>query len=171
MLVRLLAVVVLLAVVIGGALTWLLLTPGPALRDGPQVVEIRAHEGVVEIAARLEDAGVVHSRLGLIALGTVRGQARRLKAGEYEFPQGATTADVLKLIASGAVRQHTVLHPEGGTVAELAQTLEAARLASAGDIVRVAADPAFLRSLDIEGPSLEGYLFPDTYHHVRGMTA
>ena len=168
---RLLVAAVLVVVALGSALAWLLLTPGPVLRDGPRVVEIRAHDGVLDIAAKLEDAGVVRSRLALLALTAARGYARRLKAGEYEFPQGATTADVVRMIASGAVRQHTVLHPEGGTVAELARMLETARLASAGDITRVAADPAFLRSLEIEGPSIEGYLFPDTYHLVRGMTA
>ena len=171
MLVRLLAVFALLLVVVGSALAWLLLTTGPALRDGPQVVEIRAHQGAVGIAAQLEDAGIVRSRLALLALSAVRGHARRLKAGEYEFPHGATTVDVLGMIATGAVRQHAVLHPEGGTVAELARMLEAARLASAADITRVAADPAFLRGLDVQAPSVEGYLFPDTYHFVRGMTA
>src|SRR3989441_967525 len=36
--------------------------------------------------------------------------------------------------------------------------------------LRVARDPAFLRGLGIPGPSVEGYLFPDTYQFVRGMT-
>jgi UPF0755 protein len=171
MLRRLLAFAAVVLVGLGSALGWLLLTPGPALREGPRVVEIPAHEGALAIAARLHEAGVVRSRLALVALGAVQGHARRLKAGEYEFPQGATTPDVLRLIATGAVRQHAILHPEGGTVAELARMLEVARLASAADVTRVATDPAFLRSLDIAGPSVEGYLFPDTYHLVRGMSA
>ena len=36
--------------------------------------------------------------------------------------------------------------------------------------MRVANDPAILKSLGVEGPSLEGYLFPDTYQFVRGMS-
>jgi UPF0755 protein len=68
------------------------------------------------------------------------------------------------------VRQHALLHPEGATVAELARALEAERLAGAEAVARVAADRKFLDAQGIEGPSAEGYLFPDTYQFVRGMT-
>jgi peptidoglycan lytic transglycosylase G len=158
----------------GAALTleaWRVLTPTPTLRAEPHVVEISPHAGLREIATALRDAGVIRSRPGFIALSVLRGQARRLKAGEYEFPRGAATPAVLAQMAAGAVRQHVVLHPEGGTVAELAQALESARLATAGDIERAATDPAFLRSLGVDAPSLEGYLFPYTYQFVRGMTS
>ncbi|MBI3635546.1 MAG: endolytic transglycosylase MltG, partial [Candidatus Rokubacteria bacterium] len=82
-----------------------------------------------------------------------------------------STLDVLGLLEQGRVRQHPVLHPEGATVAELARAIEVARLDDAEDVVRTAADPALLAALGITGRSLEGYLFPDTYQFVRGMTA
>jgi UPF0755 protein len=77
---------------------------------------------------------------------------------------------VVELLESGRVRQHTVLHPEGATLTELARVLESSRLAPADEVLRVANDPAIVKSLGIEGPSLEGYLFPDTYQFVRGMS-
>lgn len=104
-------------------------------------------------------------------LSAVRGSARSLKAGEYEIPREATTPAVLALLESGRVRQHPVLHPEGATVAELARVLEAAALARASEVARVATDEAFLRAQGIEAASVEGYLFPDTYQFVKGMTA
>src|SRR5262249_19893326 len=54
--------------------------------------------------------------------------------------------------------------------AELARALEAERLASADAVTRVTSDRKFLDAHGIEGPSVEGYLFPDTYQFVRGMT-
>jgi len=54
-------------------------------------------------------------------------------------------------------------------VSELARALESARLARADDVMRAAADRAFLDTQGIEGDSVEGYLFPDTYQFVRGM--
>jgi len=146
------------------------LTPTEALQSGPVPVEIPAHDGILAIAGRLHHAGAIRSRTGFVMLAVFRGTARYLKAGEYELDRGASTVGVLAQLEAGRVKQHVVLQPEGATVAELARALEAERLAPSATVVRVAADPAFLSALGIEAPSLEGYLFPDTYQFVRGMT-
>jgi UPF0755 protein len=149
---------------------WLCLSPAPAVRQGPLVVTIPPHDGVLDIADRLAQAQVIRSRAAFVAATVLRGVPRSLKAGEYEIPRDATTWDVITLLESGRVRQHAILLPEGATVAELARTLEAERLAGADAVARVAADRKFLETQGIEGPSAEGYLFPDTYQFVRGMT-
>src|SRR6185369_10200016 len=43
------------------------------------------------------------------------------------------------------------------------------RLALADDILRVARDGPFLRTVEVPADSVEGYLFPDTYQFVKGM--
>src|SRR5919201_1868377 len=156
---RVLAVLVAAALAAAGAT--IVLSPTRALQAGAVVVEIPAHAGVTGVATALESAGAVRSAWAFVAATTLRGGARSLKAGEYEFPRGASTLDVARMIESGRVRQHLVLHPEGATVKELAAVLEAARLARAEDVLRVATDPAFLAAHGIEGPSVEGYLFTD----------
>jgi UPF0755 protein len=161
-----LVVLVLAALAAAGAFV---LSPTATMRQGPVVVDIPANAGVAGIASMLREAGVVRSAWGFVTVAGLRGEVRRLKAGEYEFPRDASTLAVVDIVASGRVRQHAVLHPEGATVSELARTLEAARLARADDVLRVARDRAFLAGQGIEGPSVEGYLFPDTYYLVRGM--
>ena len=150
--------------------TWRVLTPPGLLRDGPRTVVIPAHASLVGIAARLKMAGAIRSPEGFLVLTLARGSLRSLKAGEYEVPRDASTLDVLALLENGKVRQHPVLHPEGASLAELGRTLESAQLARTADLMKAATDPGFLRSQGIEGPSAEGYLFPDTYNFVRGMT-
>src|SRR5581483_1012991 len=103
------ALVLVLAVVAAGVETWRVLTPPPALREGPRVVDIPAHEGVVSIAQRLEDGGAVRSAFGAVAVTLARGSVRSLKAGEYEVPRGASTLDVIRLLESGRVRRHPIL--------------------------------------------------------------
>ena len=159
-----------LAVVVLGVEVWRTVTPAASLAQGPRVVDIPAHASVLAIARRLGDGGVVRSPATFVALGILRGSARALRAGEYEFPRGTTALGALRLLESGRVRLHPVLHPEGATVAELARALEPQRLARAEDVARVAADPVFLRSLGIDAPSLEGYVFPDTYYFTKGLT-
>jgi UPF0755 protein len=150
---------------------WRVLTPPAALQDGPRVVIIPANESLLGIARRLDGAEVIRSPEGFVALSVLRGSLRSLKAGEYEVPRDASTLLVLGLLEAGKVRQHPLLHPEGATLTELARALAAADLASADEILRVARDPGFLRQHGIEAASVEGYLFPDTYHFVRGLSA
>jgi len=151
-------------------LTYEVVTPTERLEAGSLVVEVPAHDGVLDIAGRLQRADAIRSRAGFVLATVARGSTRSLKAGEYEVQRGATTFDVLILIESGRVKQHAIVHPEGASVAELARTLEADRLTTARDVIRLSTDAALLKTLSIEGPSLEGYLFPDTYQLVRGMT-
>jgi len=147
------------------------LTPANALDSGPILVDIPAHDGVLDIAGRLYRAAAIRSRVGFVLLAGLRGNSRQLKAGEYELARGASTLDVLKQIEAGRVKQHLVLHPEGATVTEFARVLESERLAPNGAVARLATDRAFLATLGIdEAPSIEGYLFPDTYQLVRGLT-
>ena len=167
-----------LLLVVGGLLSllallhgWWVLLPAPALRAGPQVVEIPPQRGVLQIAGLLEDAGVIRSPEGFALLSLLRGSARSLKAGEYEIPKDATTLTILRLLESGKVKPHLVLLQEGATLRGLARLLEAERLARAEEVVRLAGDSWFLQALGVDAGSLEGYLFPDTYHFFRGMTA
>lgn len=170
---RLRPLVVVLTAITGAALGWegwQALTPAPALRQGSLVVLIPWNQSALAVAERLTAAGAIRSPVAFVALSLVRGSLRSLKAGEYEVPQGASTLDVLALLEAGRVRQHPVLHPEGATVVELARTLEAAGLASAQAVLDTARDPLFLATHGIDAASAEGYLFPDTYYVVRGMT-
>jgi UPF0755 protein len=168
---RLLLVVLAGATAVGGFEAWRALTPTDALAAGPRVVDIPAQQGVLAIARRLRDAEVIPSAEAFVALGVARGTARSLRAGEYEFPQGTTAVSALRMLESGKVRLHPVLHPEGATVAELARTIDKQGLARAEDVLRAASNPAFLRSVGIEAASVEGYVFPDTYYFTRGLTA
>jgi UPF0755 protein len=170
MLLRGFALVVLGGLAGSAGLAWLALNPTPVVQTGPVVVDIPAHEGVLGIAGRLVEAEAIQSRIAFLAVAGARGRIRHLKAGEYEIPRGATTLDVVDLLVSGRVRQHLVLHAEGATISELARLLESQRLARAEDIIRAASDEGVLRKLDVDGPSLEGYLFPDTYQLVRGLS-
>ena len=154
-----------------GLQAWWVLTPGPALRLESQVIEIPAHRGSVEVAQLLGRAGVIQSPLGFLTASLVRGSARSLKAGEYQFPQNANTLTILRMLEAGQVVQHTVVFREGCTVAELARSLGAEGLVQADDVLRASTDGLFLQSVGISAGSLEGYLYPDTYQFVKGMTA
>jgi UPF0755 protein len=147
------------------------LYPAPPLHKRSVIVNIPPQQSALQIAVNLQQAGAIRSPEGFVVLSFVRGTLGSLKAGEYEVPRRASTHDVLALLESGRVRPHPVVHPEGATVAELARALERAGLAEAGDVLKTATDPSFLWLHGVAAPSVEGYMWPDTYHFVRGMPA
>ena len=143
--------------------------PTAALQEGSRVVEIPLAVGLHGMARLLEEEGVIRSPLSFVLVALLRGSARTLKAGEYEIPQGASLFTIVRLIEEGRFRPRIFTLPEGSTLQEAAERLEAEELVSGGDVRRLARDPAFLRSLGITAESLEGYLFPDTYYFFKGM--
>lgn len=151
----------------GGA-AWLIFTPfGP---ETETFVEIAPRSSTLEIARQLESAGVVRSQY---AFDLVRWWKRGiLKAGEYRFDRPTAVIEVYARIARGDVYTKAVTVPEGANIFEIAARLEQVGLGSRQDFLKAAVQQAGLISdLDPRANSLEGYLFPDTYHFPRKATS
>jgi len=116
-----------------------------------------------EIAHLLESEHVISSAVAFDALARFRGVQSEMKAGEFDFAAHTSMEDVLRQV-TGAGRQVAVwvTIPEGYTVKEIAQALDDKGVGS----YDLYAETYLHDSLDVFGtktPSLEGYLFPDTY--------
>ena len=76
-----------------------------------------------------------------------------------------------KRLRRGDVYFHTVVVPEGFTMFDIARAIETAGLGPAHDFLKVAqTDTSLITDIAPSAPSLEGYLFPDTYQFSRMMT-
>jgi UPF0755 protein len=115
---------------------------------------------------QLEDAGVVRSQF---AFDLVRWLKRgTLKAGEYRFDHPVAVTEVYARILRGDVYTRTVIIPEGASLFEIAARLEQAGFGTRQEFLDGAAKQVGLvKDLDPGAASLEGYLFPDTYHFAR----
>ena len=150
-----------------GALAWLVLTPfGP---ETETFVELAPGSSTIQMGRQLETAGVVRSQYAFDLMRWVR--RRTLKAGEYRFDHPAPVTEVYARISRGDVYTRTVVIPEGANIFEIADRLEQAGLGSRQDFLDAAASQAKLvADMDPKAASLEGYLFPDTYHLARKAT-
>jgi len=147
---------------------WLVSTPfGP---ESETFVEIAPGATTARIGRQLEAAGIVRSRYGFdIVRWWTRGT---LKAGEYRFDHPAAATEVYERIARGDVFTKAVTIPEGANVFEIAARLEQAGFGTQREFLKEAATQVSLvTDLDPGAKSLEGYLFPDTYHFQRKATA
>jgi UPF0755 protein len=95
----------------------------------------------------------------------------RLRAGEYLFDRSARPLDVYRRLVVGDIYLHPVRVPEGSDRFDIARILAAALAISPAEFLRVTEQTALIHDLDPNAPSLEGYLFPDTYRFPRGVTA
>lgn len=94
-----------------------------------------------------------------------------LQAGEYRFSEPASPLDVLRRIARGDTFYEVLTVPEGQNIFEIAQDLKVFQLISPESFLNAARDPTMIRDLDPAAPSLEGYLFPDSYRIDKRSTA
>lgn len=161
-----------LGVVLGGLAVlygWLYVHT-PAGRDAePRLVTVPAGASLRDIASRLKQAGVIRHESPFVFYARLRGVARRLQAGEYALRATMSPAQILAVLSQGKVLYHSLTIPEGATVRDIATLVAAKGLGDRQVLLDLAHDPDFIASLGLAVPSLEGYLFPDTYHVPRGM--
>ena len=143
----------------------LLLPVGPKGQE--KFVMLRPGSSARHIARDLKQAGVIRSADAFLAWHYWRGLPT-LKAGEYKFDRPASAREVYGRIVAGDIYVHTVVIPEGYNILDVANAIQAAGLGSRDDFLAVArSDVSLIADLDPEAPSLEGYLFPDTYEFTR----
>ena len=140
--------------------------------DKPREVSIEIPQGssLNKISALLEEAGAIRGRLRFKLLARLMKMERNLKFGEYRFILPLTPISILRKIVSGDVVAYLITFPEGITIFDVAQNIERTGLNSGAAVLQKAADAQFAASLGIEGHSLEGYLFPETYKFNRGSS-
>jgi UPF0755 protein len=156
------------ALAFGGWFAWALLIPVEPTAQ--TFVMLHPGYSTRRIAYELKSAGVIRSEQAFIFWRYIS-RRRSLKAGEYLFDKPANTIDVQKRLRRGDVYFHTVVVPEGFTVFDIARAVEAAGLGRAQDFLKEAqTDTALIADIAPNAPSLEGYLFPDTYEFSRMMT-
>jgi UPF0755 protein len=78
--------------------------------------------------------------------------------------------EVVGRIARGDVFYYELVVPEGKNVFDIAAAVEQLGLFPASKFLEAARDPALIRDLDPQAPTLEGYLFPNTYRLSRHTT-
>jgi UPF0755 protein len=159
-----------LAVVAGcGFLAFRLLAPYQGFA-APAFVEFPRGTSTGAMAAMLAKAGVVRSRWDFW-LARIVARNRVLEAGEYQFTRPASPLAVVRRIARGDIFYYTLMVPEGKNLFDIAAMVEALGLFPESRFLAAARDPASIRDLDPEAPTLEGYLFPNTYRVSRRTTA
>lgn len=133
--------------------------------QGPEVeFTVNSGEGFATVNGRLSREKIVNSPRIFHRYAQFTKKMGKLKVGTYKIPSGATMEEVLEILTEGVPILDRFTVPEGKNLYQVADILESNKLVKAKDFIKVCKDPSIIKELlGFSAPSLEGYLFPETY--------
>jgi UPF0755 protein len=137
--------------------------------SGDVFVEFPHGTGTGAMADELARAGVVRSRWDFLIARTLSREGV-LQAGEYRFQRAASPLEIVGRIRRGDVFFYELVVPEGKNMFDIAASVEELGLFKGAAFLEAARNPAMIHDIDPKSPTLEGYLFPDTYKLSRHTT-
>jgi UPF0755 protein len=133
------------------------------------LVDIPTGSSFFEVTEKLNQAGLIKYRIFFYSLAMIKNARRHICAGEYEINTLLTPVAMIDKLMRGEVKEHKILIPEDFSMQEIFARLDSEKLINKEIFFELARDKDFLRSLNINAESIEGYLFPDTYYFNRSM--
>jgi UPF0755 protein len=99
------------------------------------------------------------------------GGDRKIKPGTYLLRHDTPWSAIVGALNGGHGLVNTVTIPEGFAISQISPLLAKTLHVSQASVDSAVRDTALLAKLDVPTPTLEGYLFPDTYAFPLGTTA
>lgn len=132
------------------------------------LVDVPPGRSFIAVAQELYERDLISNPTYFRIYAKLTAKDRSLKVGEYELSYQMGPSQILNVLASGQSAPRSVTIPEGTNMYDVANMLEAKGLGSAASYLKLFKDKAFIRELLNEDLySLEGYLFPETYHFTK----
>ena len=132
-----------------------------------RIVEIPKGISANQIAHHLRKENLLTTEWFFTGIARLKGEDRKIIPGEYLLDGGMRTTEILAKLVGGRVYYHSVTIPEGYTVVQIAHLLAAKELTDPAEFLRLTRDSDLIHSLELQVPTLEGFLFPDTYFFSR----
>jgi len=115
----------------------------------------------------LANEGFIKNKPVFLLMGRLTRTDRNMKAGYYNLNMSMTPLEIFDRLRRGMIVEYTVTIPEGATLDDIRLKLKEIRLID-DNSWQLTKDRGFLASLNISAPSLEGYIFPDSYNFAKG---
>jgi UPF0755 protein len=164
------------ALLLWGAVAVGLFVAAPILRGDPAGappvrIDVTSGSTLKTVAAELHDNGVIRHQGIFERFAVLAGFDRQIRAGEYEFVAGESYRDILTRLRRGDILQLRITIPEGRTNLEISKIFKRRMGIDPDTFLALTFDDSLITRWNIEAPSLEGYLFPDTYTFPTKYTA
>lgn len=116
-----------------------------------------------KIAAILKKNRIITNETTFKIMAKLQHKDKKLKSGIYKLKKFSSTKDVINILSEGKSENIKITIPEGFTLEQIYPILKSKFGISKTDYTNYTHDRTILKHYRIQGSSLEGYMFPDTY--------
>ena len=123
------------------------------------------------VANELSEKGVIRNVDQFKFTAELFDKTQKLRVGKFTLKRGMSHYAALDALVNGPQSYVSVTLPDGYDSRRFAHILEKHLEIDSVKIVNLVADSVFIRELGMETPSLEGFLYPETYQFTFGVGA
>ena len=132
------------------------------------IFEVAPGQGMNFVAQMLSEKGLVKNGWLFAQYARITGESPKLKRGEYSLNTNMNPDQILAVITSGKSIFRNLTFAEGLNIFDVAEILEKVGYGTAAENIELMLNKDFIKTLLGEDqPSLEGYLFPETYQVTK----
>lgn len=139
---------------------------------GNRNIEIEIPKGATfrEVSNILTNEKILRDKNLFLILGRLSGIDRKVRAGYYSIYGSMNLLKLFKIFKNGQIIEYEITIVEGDSLREVAEKLSKKGITTKEKFWELASNADFLFSYDIDAPTFEGYIFPDTYKIPKGMS-
>lgn len=137
-----------------------------------RIVNIHPGDNARVIAGKLAKADIIRSETVFLLLTKLRKADRDLKIGSYIFGGRASLWQTVSRLQEGKSEAITITFPEGLSLFKTFKKIDRSGLMPFDSLMAAAKDAALVKRLTgLDVPSLEGFLYPETYSFSIALSA
>jgi len=140
-------------------------------QNEPVKVVIEKGETLNDIASTLYDSGIIKGSEPFVLATRMMGYETDIKAGTFYLRNASSNRTIIRQLVEGTPAYHKVTIPEGSRLEEIAAVLKSELDIDVEEFLEMCRSDEVAENFDLPGPTLEGYLFPETYFFTEEMTA
>jgi len=137
----------------------------------PVALEIEAGIPARDILRQLHEHDLVPSTVAARLFLRAGADGRSMHFGRYRFDAGLRPVDVLEMVLEGNVEMFEVTVLEGASMSDIGTKFSSLDVGTEEEWQRLSSRVEWVAEAFPGAPSLEGFLFPDTYRFAVGINA
>lgn len=140
--------------------------------EEPFIFEVKKGESFSLVSEKLYQLGIVKNKFIFKTAAFIYGADNKIKAARFKIKKGLSYLDLIDLLTNGpADYLKTIKIYNGSILKNIVITLQQELKVDSSIILELANDKDFLKSLNINANSLEGYLLPGIYNIYENSDA